>query len=103
MKSLSAIAIFTMLALPASAADYTGHWEISGRQFGMYPNFQPITDGRLEISSSGTSYTASYRALRFTGTAEKDGLHLACTTGAKPCGTLVLKEKQGALTGAGFI
>jgi len=98
-----ALAVLPVLTTSAGAADYTGHWEISGRQFGMYPNFQPITDGRLEIGGSGDSYTASYRALRFTGTAEKDGLHLSCTTVGKPCGALVLKENRGALTGSGII
>jgi amidase len=94
-------------SLPASAADYAGRWEISGRQFGMYPSFQPITDGRLEISGSGDSYTATYNALRFTGTVQKDGLHLNCTDsssgGGKPCGALVLKETKGKLTGSGTI
>src|SRR6266567_4359981 len=103
MKLLSTIAITAALSLPASAADYAGRWEISGRQFGMYPAFQPITDGRLEISGSGDKYTATYNALRFTGSAQKDGLHLDCTdnsSGAgKACGALVLKESKGKLSG----
>ena len=90
-------------ALPASAADYAGRWEISGRQFGMYASFQPITDGRLEIKGSSGGYTASYNALTFSGSEQKDGLHLACVTGGKPCGALVLKEAKGKLTGGGTI
>src|SRR5258707_14682323 len=97
MKLISTIAITAALSLPAAAADYAGRWEISGRQFGMSPSFQPITDGRLEISGGGDNYTASYNALRFTGTVQKDGLHLDCSTGGKACGTLTLRESGGKL------
>jgi len=104
MRLLCAFAVTTALSFSAEAADYAGRWEISGRQFGnMYPSFQPITDGRLEISGGGASYSATYNALRFTGTAQKDGLHLTCASDGKPCGALVLKENKGALTGAGTI
>jgi len=103
MKAQFVLAITAAMALPASAADYAGRWEIAGRQFGMYPSFQPITDGRLEIKGSGGGYTATYNALTFTGSEQKDGLHLDCTTGGKPCGALVLKESKGKLTGGGTI
>jgi RNA-binding protein YlmH len=53
MKAQFVLAITAAMALPASAADYAGRWEIAGRQFGMYPSFQPVTDGRLEIKGSG--------------------------------------------------
>lgn len=102
MKCLLVFAL-AALSFPAQAADYAGRWEISGRQFGMYPSFQPITDGRLEITASGDRYSATYNALRFSGTAQKDGLHLDCTTAGKSCGSLVLKESKGALTGSGTI
>jgi amidase len=101
--ALSFAAMAVTLIAPASAADYAGRWEISGRQFGMYPSFQPITDGRLEISGSGDKYTASYNALHFAGTAQKDGLHLDCTTGGKSCGALILRESGGKLSGGGAI
>jgi acetamidase/formamidase len=106
MKRVFALApAFAVLVLTTSAyaADYAGRWEISGRQFGMYPSFQPITDGRLEITGSGSSYSATYNALRFTGSEQKDGLHLDCTTAGQPCGALVLKENKGALSGKGTI
>jgi acetamidase/formamidase len=103
MKLISVIALTAALSLPASAADYAGRWEISGRQFGMYPSFQPITDGRLEIGGSGGNYTASYNALRFTSTVQKDGLHLDCTSGGKACGALTLRESGGKLSGGGTI
>jgi acetamidase/formamidase len=104
MRLIITAAVTAALSFSAEAADYAGRWEISGRQFGgMYPAFQPITDGRLEISGSGERYTATYNALRFTGTAEKDGLHLDCMSAGKPCGALVLKENKGALTGGGAI
>lgn len=91
------------LTLPASAADYAGRWEISGRQFGMYPSFQPITDGRLEITGNGDSYTATYNTLNFSGSLQKDGLHLDCAVAGKPCGTLTLRESKGVLAGTGTI
>jgi len=100
---LGAALIFAATAQSASAADYAGRWEISGRQFGMYPSFQPITDGRLEIKGASGSYTATYNALTFTGREQKDGLHLECITAGKPCGALVLKEAKGKLTGGGTI
>ena len=96
-------AVLIIPAFPASAADYAGRWEISGRQFGMHPSFQPITDGRLEIKAGGTGYTATYNALTFAGSEQKDGLHLDCTTEGKPCGALVLKEAKGKLSGGGTI
>ena len=103
MKLIFTVAIAAALTLPAAAADYAGRWEISGRQFGMYPSFQPITDGRLEVTGSGGGYTATYNALRFTGTAQTDGLHLDCTTDGKPCGVLTLRESGGKLSGGGTI
>jgi amidase len=103
MKLHCVLATALSFTVPASAADYAGRWEISGRQFGMYPAFQPITDGRLEIAASGNSYTATYNALSFSGTAQKDGLHLDCTTSGKSCGALVLKQAKGTLTGGGTI
>ena len=99
MKALFVLAITAATVIPASAADYAGRWEISGRQFGMLPSFHPISDGRLVISGSGGNYTATYNALRFTGSEQKDGLHLDCTSDGKPCGTLVLNEAKGKLTG----
>ena len=103
IRSICGAALALLFCLPARAADYAGRWEISGRQFGMFPAFQPITDGRLEITGSGTAYSATYNALRFTGSAQKDGLHLDCTSQGKACGTLVLQESKGALTGSGTI
>jgi amidase len=103
MKLISAITAALISSGAAQAADYAGRWEISGRQFGMHPSFQPITDGRLEIAGSGNDYTATYNALRFAGKLQKDGLHLDCTTGGKPCGQLVLREAKGNLTGGGTI
>jgi acetamidase/formamidase len=99
MKALFVLAVTAVTAIPASAADYAGLWEISGRQFGMVPSFHPIVDGRLVISGSGGNYTATYNTLRFSGSEQKDGLHLTCTDGGKPCGTLVLNEAKGKLTG----
>jgi len=101
MKALIIVAITAATAIPASAADYVGRWEISGRQFGMVPSFHPISDGRLVISGSGGNYTATYNALRFSGSEQKDGLHLDCTSDGKPCGTFVLQEAKGRLTGTG--
>jgi len=100
-----ALGTVSALTIPASAADYAGRWEISGRQFGMVPSFHPISDGRLVISGSGGNYTATYNALRFSGSEQKDGLHLDCTDHSsgdgKSCGAFVLQETKGKLTGIG--
>ena len=103
--TLSAGLAALALSFPASAgaSDYAGRWEISGRQFGMFPAFQPITDGRLEITGAGTEFRATYNALHFTGEAQKDGLHLTCSVEGKACGTLLLQETKGALKGSGTI
>src|SRR5476649_60622 len=63
MKLISTLAFTVALAMPA-AADFTGRWEIAGRQFGMFPSFQPLNDGRLEIAAgNGANYTARYNSL----------------------------------------
>jgi amidase len=104
MKLISTIAFVLALATPAAAADLTGRWEIAGRQFGMFPSFLPLNDGRLEIATgSGANYTARYNSLSFTGTLQKDGLHLDCTAADRPCGSIVLQESGGRLSGSGTI
>lgn len=102
MKAFLVLAMSAAAALPASAADYAGRWEIAGRQFGMVPSFHPIGDGRLVISGSGANVTATFNALRFSGSEQKDGLHLDCIGDGKSCGTLVLNEANGKLTGSGI-
>ncbi|HWX90770.1 MAG TPA: hypothetical protein VNY75_10720, partial [Rhizomicrobium sp.] len=101
---ISTLAFAVALAAPAAAADFTGRWEIAGRQFGMFPSFLPLNDGRLEIAASnGANYTARYNTLSFTGALQKDGLHLNCTMAGKPCGNLLLQEFGGRLSGSGTI
>jgi acetamidase/formamidase len=100
---------FAALLLTAPAAawaagpDFAGRWEIAGRQFGVFPSFQPVNDARLELTTSGDAYTGRLNNLRFSGVAQKDGLHLNCTTANGPCGSLVLQLSGGKLTGHGTV
>src|SRR5258705_3658770 len=99
--------IFLSLALVATvptaalAADYAGSWEVAVREAGGKNYYLPMTDGRLLIEAGGQS--ASFNRLAFTGRLEKDGLHLACKTPAKPCGELVLQLTGEKLAGKGTL
>ena len=94
-------AMLALAAVPAMAADVSGTWEVAVREFGGKNFYLPMTDGRLVVAADGK--TARFNALSFTGTSDKDGLHLACSDGGKPCGTLVLQQKGDALTGSGLL
>ena len=97
---LSAAIVVTSPAT-ALAADYAGSWELAVREAGGKNYYLPMTDGRLLIEAGGQS--ASFNRLTFTGRLEKDGLHLACRTPAKPCGELVLQLTGEKLTGKGTL
>lgn len=85
----------------ALAADYAGTWELAVREAGGKNYYLPMTDGRLSIEAGGQS--ASFNRLTFAGRLEKDRLHLACRTPAKPCGELVLQLTGERLTGTGTL
>lgn len=92
------------LAFPAGsalAADISGTWNLTVREAGARNFYLPMTDGRLVVAENGQS--ARFGHLAFTGQTRADGLHLACTRGARPCGTLVVTAADGKLTGTGTL
>src|SRR5215475_10166014 len=89
-------------AAPALAAgDFSGSWEISVREFGGTNYYLPMTDGRLMLEKQGEGYGGKFNQLTFTGTVEKDGLHLSCNEQGRACGTLVLQVANNQLSGKG--
>jgi amidase len=100
MKYRFGIVLAALAAAPAMA-DVSGTWELAVREYGGKNYYLPMTDGRLVIAPDGKS--ARFNALTFAGTTDKDGLHLACSDGGKPCGTLVVQQKGDALTGSGLL
>jgi amidase len=98
---LLSAAIVALSPAAALAADYAGSWELAVREAGGKNYYLPMTDGRLLIEAGGQS--ASFNRLTFSGRLEKDGLHLACRTPAKPCGELVLQLTGEKLTGKGTL
>jgi acetamidase/formamidase len=95
------VALIAIAPATALAADYAGSWEVAVRESGGKNYYLPMTDGRLLIEAGGQA--ARFNRLAFTGRLEKDGLHLACTTPAKPCGELVLQLTGERLTGTGSL
>jgi acetamidase/formamidase len=89
------------LAMAPAMADVSGTWEVAVREFGAANFYLPMTDGRLTIAADGKS--ARFNALTFSGTTDKDGLHLACGDGGKSCGMLVLQQQGDALSGSGLL
>jgi len=100
-KLLSGAFLSIIAMSPAAAADYAGSWEVAVREAGAKNYYLPMTDGRLSIEAGGQS--ASFNRLTFTGRLDKDGLHLACKTPAKPCGELVLQSTGEKLAGKGIL
>jgi acetamidase/formamidase len=60
-----------------------------------------VTDGRLVLEKQGEGYSGRFNQLAFTGTVEKDGLHLSCDEHGRACGTLVLQIVKDQLSGKG--
>lgn len=103
-RGLAAVLVFlatTVMAAPAP--DYSGRWEITVREYGQINYYLPMTDGRLVVTQQDGRYSASFGRLSLAGTLEKDGLHLACRNGARPCGDLVLHVSSAGLTGSGAL
>ncbi|HEX4635634.1 MAG TPA: acetamidase/formamidase family protein [Rhizomicrobium sp.] len=89
-------------ASPAFAAtDFSGSWEVSVREFGGANYYLPMTDGRLILEKRGEDYGGRFNQLTFTGTVEKDGLHLACNEQGRACGALVVQIAKDQLSGKG--
>ncbi len=98
--------LFAFLAAAANAApapDYSGRWEVAVREYGQKNFYLPMTDGRLVVTSQDGRYSAGFGHLAFAGTLEKDGLHLACSNGARACGELALHVSAAGLTGTGSL
>jgi amidase len=102
MKRLLAISFFSLaFAPPALAADFSGTWEVGVREFGGNNYYLPVQDGRLVLEQQGNSVTGRFNELTFSGSAEKDGLHLTCNDSGRACGTLVLQLAGNQLSGKG--
>ena len=97
---------FFAFALPAAtqalaAPDFSGTWEVAVREFGDRNFYLPMTDGLLVLETHGDGYTGHFNQVSFTGTAEKDGLHLSCNEKGRDCGRLVLQLSGNRLSGNG--
>jgi len=89
-------------ASPALAAtDFSGTWEVGVREFGGTNYYLPVQDGRLLLEQQGSNVTGRFNELTFTGSVEKDGLHLACNDQGRACGQLVLQLTGSQLSGKG--
>ena len=82
--------IFLFLASSAGVAvaapDYSGTWEIGVREFGGTNYYLPMQDGRLVLEASGDSYKGRFNQITFSGSLQKDGLHLSCNEQGRDCG-----------------
>jgi acetamidase/formamidase len=85
----------------ALAAGFAGTWEVGVREYGGRSYYIPMQDGRLVIDEQGGRTTARYNQLSFAGTAQKDGLHLACSDRGKACGELVVQVNGDQISGKG--
>lgn len=96
---------FLFLASSAGAAvaapDYAGTWEIGVREFGGTNYYLPMQDGRLVLEANGDSYRGRFNQITFSGTLQKDGLHLSCNEQGRDCGQLVLQLSGSQLSGKG--
>ncbi|HVW75954.1 MAG TPA: acetamidase/formamidase family protein [Rhizomicrobium sp.] len=102
MKPFVLLAGAMMLTTPAMAApDFSGSWEVAVREFGDRNYYLPMTDGRLVLEAQGDGYTGRFNQITFSGSAQKDGLHLACNERGRDCGRLVLKLSGSRLSGEG--
>ena len=106
MSRLVPVSLAFLLACPAAALaapDFSGSWEIGVREYGQKNYYLPMTDGRLILEMQGGRYAGHFNQLSFAGDLQKDGLHLRCEDGGKPCGTFVLHASSAELTGEGTL
>jgi amidase len=102
MKHFAFLASAMLLASPAVAAtDYSGRWEVAVREFGDKNYYLPVQDGRLILEAHGDNYTGRFNQVVFSGSLEKDGLHLSCNEKGRDCGKLVLQLSGNRLSGKG--
>ena len=88
-------------SVAAAAPDYSGTWEIGVREFGGTNYYLPMQDGRLVLEASGDSYKGRFNQITFSGSVQKDGLHLSCNEQGRDCGQLVLQLSGNQLSGKG--
>ena len=102
--SLSLVLLVSASAEVFAQTDYSGTWEVAVREFSQKNHYLLMVDGRLKIEQREGRYIATYneRAL-FSGTPQKDGLHLTCQDNGTNCGELVLRISGGQLTGGGTL
>ena len=102
--SLSLVLLMSASAQAFAQTGYVGTWEVAVREFGQKNHYLPMVDGRLRVEQREGRYIATYndRAL-YSGTLEKDGLHLTCQDNGTACGELVLRSSGGQLTGGGTL
>ena len=86
---------------PVLAADFSGTWEVGVREFGGTNYYLPVQDGRLVLQQQGNTVNGRFNDLTFSGSAEKDGLHLTCNDAGRACGQLVLQLAGNQLSGKG--
>lgn len=102
--SLSLAVLVSASTATFAQTGYSGAWEVAVREFGQKNHYLPMVDGRLIVDQREGRYVATYngRAL-FSGTLEKDGLHLTCQDKDVACGELVLRSSGNQLTGSGTL
>ena len=100
-KLIWALGLSLAAASPVLAADFSGTWEVGVREFGGANYYLPVQDGRLVLQQQGNTVTGKFNELSFSGSAEKDGLHLTCNDSGRACGQLVLQMAGNQLSGKG--
>lgn len=103
LVSLSAALLLLSSGAALAAADFSGDWEYSVREFGDHNFYLPMTEGRLSFDKRAGGYVAKNGPLTLTGTPDKDGLKLDCEQAGKPCGGFALKASGSALSGSGTL
>jgi len=102
--SLSLVLLLSGSGAAWAQRDFSGTWEVAVREFGQKNFYLPMVDGRLTIEQRDDRYFAAYnRKPMFSGRLEKDGLHLDCEDGGKPCGAFILRRAGNRLTGSGTL
>jgi len=100
-KLIWGLGLSLAVASPVLAADFSGTWEVGVREFGGANYYLPVQDGRLVLQQQGNTVTGKFNELTFSGSAEKDGLHLTCNDSGRACGQLVLQMAGNQLSGKG--
>jgi len=98
---LTFLLLASSASIAAAAPDYSGTWEIGVREFGGTNYYLPMQDGRLVLEASGDSYKGRFNQITFSGSLQKDGLHLSCNERGRDCGQLVLQLSGNQLSGKG--